>query len=461
MNFLQDFFLFSSWGTFFAILALCGIFFFLKFLRQKQVSFSQRMFVALLCGASLGFIMQYLAGFPHGGIATMKTNQNLVWFYQSYIWFQFLASAFVSFLKLLVVPIVFVGILYVILTLNNEVKFSSLFSRSLFWLLFTTAIASSIGVLLGIYFDLGNGFILEGTKEIRNVKSLDQILLGIMPSNFIDAMSKNAVIGVVIFAMIFAWCARKIGQTHPFYDSFVRGAGFLHAVVIEMAEMIFAFMPYAIVVMIAGVLMRYGFEAFIPTFSFIGVLYLSALLMFFVHLLIVALHGLNPLVFCKKAIPALLMAFTSRSSVATLPMTIEVLEKRMGVSTMSASFVATLATTVGANGCSGYFAGLVGVFAFGALGLDLSITQGITIVLLSVIASIGIAGIPGIATMAASIVLTGLGLGEHFGILAIILAIDPIIDMARTMSNVSGGMIASISVDRELGLIDEKQYNQP
>lgn len=84
--------------------------------------------------------------------------------------------------------------------------------------------------------------------------------------------------------------------------------------------------------------------------------------------------------------------------------------------------------------------------------------QGITIVLLSVVASIGVAGIPGIATMAASIVLTGLGMGEYFGILAIILAIDPIIDMARTFSNVSGGMISSIAVDRELGMFDESKY---
>lgn len=81
------------------------------------------------------------------------------------------------------------------------------------------------------------------------------------------------------------------------------------------------------------------------------------------------------------------------------------------------------------------------------------------IVILSVFASIGVAGIPGTATMVASIVLTGLGMGEHFGILAIVLGIDPIMDMARTMSNVSGAMIASIATDKELGSLDEKRYN--
>lgn len=455
MTFLQDFFVFSSWGTLFSLLGIFAIFF-LIYKIQPYASFSQKMFSAFVCGALFGLAMQYFAGFPQNGIGEISKNPSLIWFYQSYTWISFISSAFISLLKLVVVPIIMVGILYVILSLRSDVKVSSLFSRTLFWLLLTTAIASSIGVVLGVYFGLGHGFVLEGSKEIREVGSLNQILLGLIPSNVFDSMAKNAVIGVVIFAIIFALCARKV--EHPVYRSFLNGIEFLHQVMMKMAMFLINLMPYAVVAMIAGILMRYGMEAISPVFLFIGLIYLAAFLMFFVHLAILVLHGLNPIPFCKKSLPVLLMAFSSRSSVATLPVSIEALENKMGVSSMSASFVATLATTVGANGCAGYFCGFVGVFAFHALGFDVGVAEGLMIVLLSTVASIGIAGIPGIATMAASIVLTGLGLGEHFGILAIVLAVDPIMDMARTMSNVSGGLIASIAVDKEMGMFNQEQY---
>ena len=153
------------------------------------------------------------------------------------------------------------------------------------------------------------------------------------------------------------------------------------------------------------------------------------------------------------------MAFTSRSSVATLPVTINTLKDRLGVSEATAPFVATLGTSIGANGCAGYFGGLVGIFALNVMGMHIGVIEGMMIVILSVFASIGVAGIPGTATMVASIVLTGLGMGEHFGILAIVLGIDPIMDMARTMSNVSGAMISAIATDKELGSLDIQKYN--
>lgn len=455
MQFFQEFFLFSSWGTFFALLAVVGIFFVLYKI-QPFASFSQKMFCALVFGALFGFAMQFLAGFPQQGIDAISKDPSLVWFYQTYVWINFIASVFVSLLKLIVVPIIMVGILYVILNLKSDVKIYSLFSRSLFWLLLTTSIASLIGVVLACYFGLGDGFMFGGDREIREVSSLDRILLGLVPSNVFDSMAKNAVIGVVIFSVIFALCGRKV--QHPGYESFLNGIGFLHQVMMKIAEFMIGLMPYAVVAMIAGIFMRYGIDAISPVFLFIGLIYLAAFLMFFVHLSILMLHGLSPIPFCKKAIPVLLMAFSSRSSVATLPVTVETLQNRLGVSSISASFVATLATTIGSNGCAGYFGGLVGVFAFQASGFSIGIPEALTIVLLSTVASIGVAGIPGITTMVASIILTGLGLGEHFGILAIVLAIDPIIDMARTMSNVSGGMIASIAVDHELGMLDQERY---
>lgn len=457
--FLQNFFLISSFKTLACLGVLFAIFAILYLLKDKT-SFSKRMFLGLIFGVSLGLVLQYFAGFPEGGIEEIRQNVEFIWFYESYVWFKFFATLFINLLKLVVVPIVFIGVLYVILTLNSDVKFSSLFSRSMFWLLFTTACSAGIAVVLAKSADLGVGMLFsESVKSAREVQSLNQILLGLVPSNIVMSMSSNAVVGVVIFALIFAMGARSVGAEHKGYATFVSLVEFLHSVMMKLALLIIFFMPYAIVVMIIGIFMQYGLESIRPTLLFIGLVYLCALLVFVMHSVILLLHGLNPITYFKKAIPALMMAFTSRSSLATLPVSVETLQKNLGVSTMSSSFVPTLGTTIGANGCAGYFGGLVGVFAYNALGIEVGLVQGVMIVILSAVASIGIAGIPGIATMAASIVLTGLGMGEHFGLLAIILAIDPIIDMARTMSNVSGAMIASIATDKELGTFDKNAYN--
>lgn len=457
--FLQNFFLISSWKTLLVLGLLFGIFGILYSLRDR-LSFSQRMFLGLILGIVFGFLMQICAGFPQGMIDHFKESENLRWLYESYVWFQFFATIFVSFLKLLVVPIVLVGILYVILNLKTQVQFSSLFMRSSFWLLFTTAIACIFAVSLGMYFDLGSDIaISEGARSIREVKSLDQIFLGLIPNNIIASMGSNSVVGVVIFTLIFALSAKSVGEQYPIYRSFVNFVEFLHAVVYKFALGIITFMPYAVVVMMASIFLRFGFDVLKPALLFIALIYACALCMFVTYLVILAFHGLNPWQFCKKAVPALLMAFTSRSSIATLPVTISTLRNKLGVSEASAPFVATLGTSIGANGCAGYFGGLVGVFALHAMGMPVGVIEGIMIVILSVFASIGVAGIPGTATMAASIVLTGLGMGEHFGILAIVLGIDPVMDMARTMSNVSGAMISAIATDKELGSLNIEEYN--
>lgn len=457
--FLQIFFLVSSLKTLLVMITLVGAFGGLYFLRDRA-SFSQRMFLALLLGVAFGLVMQFFAGFPNGSIEDFKNDLSLRWFYESYVWFGFFASVFVSFLKLLVVPIIMVGILYVVLNLKSNISFSSLFIRSSFWLLFTTGIACIFAVSLGSYFDLGDGIaISKGVKSVREIKSIDQIFLGLIPNNIVASMGSNGVVGVVIFAFIFALSAKSVAKQYPIYHSFVKFIEFLHAVVYKFALGIITFMPYAVVVMMAGIFLRFGFDVIRPALLFVALIYVCALCIFLVHLVILALHGLNPWFYCKKAIPALLMAFTSRSSVATLPVTINTLRSKLGVSEGVAPFVATLGTSIGANGCAGYFGGLVGVFALNVMGVEVGMIEGVMIVILSVFASIGVAGIPGTATMVASIVLTGLGMGEHFGILAIVLGIDPIMDMARTMSNVSGAMIASIVTDKELGSLDIQEYH--
>ena len=211
--------------------------------------------------------------------------------------------------------------------------------------------------------------------------------------------------------------------------------------------------------MIANTVIGSGLGSIINASHFILLSYIAGIFVFLLHIIIIFMHGLNPFIYMKKAIPVLLMAFTSRSSSATLPVTISTLVQKLGVNNGIANCVASLGSTVGMCGCSGYFAGLTAVFIYNALGLSINASDIILIVVLCLIASFGIAGIPGISTMVITIILTGLGLESHFALLAVILAIDPIVDMIRTSNNVSGAMVASISTSKELNSVDMEVYN--
>jgi len=180
-----------------------------------------------------------------------------------------------------------------------------------------------------------------------------------------------------------------------------------------------------------------------------------------IHLTIITLHGVPPATYVKKAAGTWLLAFSSRSSVGTLPMTISTLTTRMGVNDGTANLVGSLGSTIGMNGCAGFFPAMVVVMVAHMLGMQTDAQFYIMLLIVVTIGSIGIAGIPGTATVAATIALTGMGMGDYFPLIGMVLAIDPIIDMARTLTNVSGTMTAAIATDREMGTMDMTVFNDP
>lgn len=160
----------------------------------------------------------------------------------------------------------------------------------------------------------------------------------------------------------------------------------------------------------------------------------------------------------KKSFATMLMAFTSRSSVGCLPMTIETLTKKLGVDQGTASFVAGFGTTAGMQGCAGIFPALLIIYVCNVTGTPIDITMIVMTIFVVTIGSLGIAGIPGTATMAASVGLSGVGMGAQFAMVSPILAIDPIIDMPRTMLNVTGSLTNALVVDKLMGSLNEKDY---
>lgn len=455
-HFFQNFLMFSSWQTFLILIVLFALFYVLKKMRDFKFNFSLRMFVALILGLGFGFILQYLANYPNA-----EQAKNIVWFSQSKHWFSFFSSVFIAFIKMLVIPLVSICIVKVIIEIDKNIKISSLLVASLFWILFSTAIAAALGVILAYNFNLGSGFITEGSKQIREIKTFSSIILNLLPSNIISAMDKENIIAIVIFAFFIGICAKKISKKEEYKNAFASFENFVlsfYGIMMSMTAVVIRFMPYAVICMMSNVLLSNGFEAIKTAGLFIVLIYVAMFIMFLVHFLMLLSQGLNPIHYIKKAFPVWLFAFSSRSSLGTLPLTISTLQNKLGVSNSVANFVASIGTTSGLNGCAGYFPAMAAIFVAFASGTPIDFSFALMIILVAVLGSLGIAGVPGSATMAASIMLAGIGFGDNFYMLSLILAIDPIIDMARTTSNVSGAMASALCTAKNLKALDKEVY---
>lgn len=462
-NFLKDFFVISHIQSCAALFILIIIFISIRSFQKRDFNFSFLMFISLFVGIIFGFVCKFYAGQLNADLASLKLERT--WLYEVSVWLKFIETIFISLLRLLIIPMVFVGIINVVINIEKHIKAGAILTRAMFWLMITTSISAFIGVMLGYFANIGIGMniVSDGNNKIREMLSINEIFLGLMPNNIITAMNTNNILGIVLFAFLIAFAARHVGKEKNHEEGFlifIKLINFLYQVVMKLAYLIIYMMPYAIVVMIANIIISSGIDAIINASNFIFLTYIAALFVFLMHITIIFIHGLNPFIYIKKTIPVLIMAFTSRSSLGTLPVTISVLVKKLGVNNSIANCVASLGSTIGMNGCAGYFAGLTAVLIYNTLGLSININDIILIVVLCLIASFGIAGIPGTTTMIITVILTGLGLESHFALLAIILAIDPIIDMVRTLSNVSGAMVASIATSKELDSIDMEIYNK-
>ncbi|WP_171000313.1 dicarboxylate/amino acid:cation symporter [Campylobacter estrildidarum] len=417
------------------------------------------MSIALVFGLVWGYFLLYLADFPNEGIEKLSVLDSLRWLCEIHIWMNFLNSLYISVLKLLVIPLIFISLIYVLINLDKKIQIKSLFSRVFFWFLFSTAISALIGICLAIFANLGgSNQVLSSAKNLKEIKGLNEVILNFIPSNIISAMNANNILGVIIFAFILSFGIRSLKENRGF-RIFSLLIDFLHQVIMKISLYVIRIMPYFVITMIANALILNGYKVLIDSIYFIFLLYIAFILVFFVHTALLVLHGLNPFIYYKKAFPALLMAFSSRSSAGTLPVTISAL-KNLGVSSTNASFTASLGTTMGMNGCAGYYAGMIAVFMFHALNIPIGINEILTTIVLCVIVSFGIVGIPGITIMIISVILSGLGMQSHFALLVFVLAIDPILDMARTCSNVSGAMVVSLITDKEMKNLDITTYQK-
>lgn len=451
-SFLKDFLMISSVNTLAWLIVLALLFGFMLFLKKKHINFSNRMLVGTGIGIILGLAIQFIAKFP-------KNPLEITWVNEATKWYSLFGNGFIDLIRMIVIPLIIISIIHIILNMKKEAKIKQLTIYTLVTLFSTVAIATLIGFGIAFAFKLGiNSTITSGTSEIKEVQSLVDIFRNLIPKNPIEAMSSSNVIAVVIFSIFVGTAAKKMskafGKTMETFTKLIEAS---HKIIISITMTIINLMPYAVIPLLANTIAQRGIKSILDVILFIVALYIATIVMFLVHLGLLSVFGYNPITYLKKALPVLILAFTSRSSLGCLPVTVETLDS-MGCNPSTSTFVSSFGATTGMNGCAGIFPGMLIIMIANITGNPVDLSFLIMALLVVTISSVGIAGVPGTATTSASINLSAVGFGQYFDLTSPILAIDPILDMARTMININGVLTTSLIVDKKLKQVDMDKF---
>lgn len=454
-TFFTNFIMLTSINTILFILVLLGIFWGISRLEKKKFKFSTRMIISTLIGLVLGISVQLVAGFP-SDISEVK------WIGEVIKWYSLFGNGFMALLKMLVVPLVFLSIIKVIINMKDQQSLGKITGRSMFVLLGTTAIASIVAIIVGNLFKLGVGAeLVEGKAELKEVSSFIDTMLGLLPSNPVKAMADANIVAVVIFAAFIGIAIKRLSKKHgELIKPAVDLVEAFYKIMTSVAMTVIKFMPYAVIPLLANTIAGKGISSLLNVINFIIALYVSVIIVFVIHLIIITLNGLNPIKYIKNVTEPLILAFTSRSSLGTLPVTIETLTQKVGVENGIASFTGSLGANIGMNGCAAIYPALMAITIANMSGTPMDFSFYAMLVVIIVISSLGIAGLPGTAIMSVSVVISGMGMGAYFPLAGAILAIDPILDMGRTALNVDGAMVTAVSVSNSLKELDKEVFNK-
>ncbi|RYV02732.1 dicarboxylate/amino acid:cation symporter [Shewanella sp. OPT22] len=371
-----------------------------------------------------------------------------------------LGDLFISAIKMLVAPLVFCAIVTSITSYESHGNLKRLALKTLGMFMFTGTVASLLGLAIGSLMDMGGTMQLASSAvRERNIPGFSQVLLDMIPTNPFEALAKGKVLQIIVFAALVGIAINQIGEkAQPLKRVIDSGA----EVMFTLTSMVLKLTPIGVFGLMAWVVGKYGLTTMLPLGKFILAIYLAALIhiIFVYGGLITFVAKLNPIQFFRKALPAQLVAFTTASSFGTLPASTKSVES-MGVTKGYRSFVLPLGATMNMDGCGGIYPAIASIFIAQIYGIDLSTQDYIMIAITATVASIGTAGVPGSAMVMLTVTLGVIGLPLE-GI-AFIAAIDRVIDMIRTATNVTGDMMTAVVVGQSEGELDKEQFysNQP
>lgn len=367
---------------------------------------------------------------------------------------------FVNSLKMLVVPLVFISLVCGTCSLADPSKLGRLGGKSIALYLTTTAIAITLAIALALLISPGaseQALASSASFTGKEAPSLSQVLINIIPSNPIQAMAEGNMLQIIVFALLFGIAITLAGDAGKRVASVFED---LNEVVMKIVNIIMNLAPYGVFFLMA----KLASEISLDTFG-------SVIKYFFVVLIALAIHalvtyptilkfltGLNPVIFIRKMRDTALFAFSTASSNATIPVTLETTTKKMGVDNSIASFTVPLGATINMDGTA-IMQGVATVFIAQVYGIDLSIADYLMVILTATLASIGTAGVPGVGLIMLAMVLQQVGLPVE-GI-ALIIGVDRLLDMTRTAVNVTGDSMVTVIVAKTEKELDTEVYNDP
>ncbi|MDE1310815.1 L-cystine transporter [Vibrio aestuarianus subsp. cardii] len=431
-----------------------GILFFLFGQQKKAHTLSRLVLLGLIFGSAFGLALQLVFG---EGNPIIKETLS---------WVNVVGNGYVGLLKMVIMPLVLVSMIAAVVKLDKGGSLGKISGLTISILLFTTAISALIGIAVTQTFGLTAEGLVEGARETVRIAVLEsrvstvsdltipQMLLSFIPTNpFADLTGSRStsIIAVVIFGVLTGVAARKVMQEKEELASpirtFVEAA---QSIVMRLVKMVMALTPYGIAALMAKVVATSSAGDILNLLGFIVASYVAIALMFVVHGILVSFVGVNPKEYFQKIWPVLTFAFTSRSSAATIPLNVEAQITKLNVPPAIANLSASFGATIGQNGCAGIYPAMLAVMVAPTVGINpMDIHFILSLVGIIAISSFGIAGVGGGATFAALIVLPAMGLPVT--IAALLISIEPLIDMARTALNVSGAMTAGTITSRLLG----------
>jgi len=414
----------------------------------KNLSFTQKMLFSMLFGALLGIILN-----------NIDIYHSIINQYLSNGLFDVIGKLFVNSLKMLVVPLVFCSIVVGITSLGNIALMGRIGIKSIFIYLFTTAIAISLALILAIIIQPGKGFEVNEIVSFtsKEAPSLSSVITSIVPSNPILAMAEGEMLQIILFAIILGIAITMSGKKG---DAFKKGLQSLNDIMMSMVLIVMKFAPIGVFFLIAKTFSTQGIAMIIPLASY----FITVSIVLILHVLITYsvflkfIGKVSPLLFLKKMRTAIVFAFSTASSNATIPITLNTVEKRLGVDKAIASFTVPLGATINMDGTA-IMQGVATVFIATVYTVDLSIGDYLAVILTATLASIGTAGVPGVGLIMLTMVLTQVGLPVE-GV-ALIIGIDRLLDMMRTAVNVTGDSMVSIVTSKSENSFDQNIFNDP
>ena len=417
---------------------------------QKKMTLTTKVLIGMGLGIAVGLFINLLGLNAEGSFVA----EYVIGF------FHIVGKMFVTSLKMLVVPLVFFSLITGVIGIGDINALGKVGGKSFALYMLTTAIAIAVGITLAATIGIGEGVNMTSATASFTAKeapALSAVLVDIIPSNVINAMALGKMLQIIFFSILVGISILMVGKkAEPVVELIEIG----NEIMMKMVNVVMAIAPYAVFALLAKAIANLGLDLLVDLAAYVLVLIAALMIHLFVTLMgiLKIFSGMSPKIFLKKMRETQIFAFSTSSSNATIPVTLRAVTDRLGVNNSVASFTVPFGATINMDGTA-IMQGVATVFIANAYGIELGISGYLTVIMMSVLASIGTAGVPGVGLIMLSMVFAQVGIPvEGIGL---ILGVDRLLDMVRTAVNVSGDAAVSVIVANSEGKLDKSIFNDP